>query len=43
MIMTVKNRISFVINSSEADVANLGLKIRIFVAAHFCFIKVFFS
>ena len=43
LVVTVEDKVSFVINSSEADVADLGLKIRIFAVAKFCFTKVFFS
>ena len=43
MVVTVKDKIKFMINSSEVNVADLRLKIRVFMIARFCFIKVFFS
>ena len=42
VVVTVEVGVSFVIDGSEADEADLGLKIRIFATARFCFIKTFF-
>lgn len=42
VVVTVKDRVSFGINDNEVDKANLGLKIGLFVADRFCFIKAFF-
>ena len=43
MVMTVKGEINFIIDNNEANAADLGLKIRVFAAAHFCFTKASFS
>lgn len=42
MIMTIEIRLGFVLDDSETDEADLGLKIGAFATAHFCFINIFF-
>ncbi len=43
VVLTVEGGVSFVIDGSEADTVDLGLKIGAFAAACFCFTKAFFS
>lgn len=43
VVVTVEGGVSFVIDGSEIDVTDLGLKIGAFAAARFCFTKASFS
>lgn len=41
--MAVKIGVGFILDGNEANKIDLGLKIGIFAATHFCFTKVSFS
>ena len=43
MVEVVKGGVGFVIDGSEADMTDLGLKIGAFAIARFCFTKASFS
>lgn len=42
VVVTINNRVSFIIDDNEIDKADLGLKIRTFMITCFCFTKASF-